>query len=241
MISTVDAADLKGVAKTAKAQTADGAKFQKKVDDLHSQQTNLLGEYEAVLQQSEALSAYNAQLAKLVQSQEDELKSLADQLSRVTVVSRALTPMMLNMIDALDKFIKLDVPFLAEERKKRVERLKTMMDQADVTESEKYRQIVEAFQIETDYGRTIERYKGDLELDGAKRTVDFLRVGRVALVFQSLDGEVVGQFNPATRAFERLDDLHRAAIKYGMQVAGKQRAPNDLLTIPLLAGLAEGN
>jgi len=195
MITSADAASVQGVMKTAKAADKDGADFQKQVDGLHTDQESLLGEYEAVLQQTEALTAYNAQLAKLVASQEAELASVEDQIGRVTVVSRALTPLMLNLIDALGKFVELDVPFLMEERTKRVEKLQGLMDQADVSESEKYRQIIEAYTIETDYGRTIEHYQATVPLDGAEPTVDFLRIGRVALVFQSLDGEVVGHFN----------------------------------------------
>lgn len=237
---SADAQSMKKVITTTEASNKDGAKFQGQVDGLHSDTTSMLGEYEAVLQQTEALSAYNAQLAKLVTSQEEELSSLTEQIGRVTVVSRALTPMMLNMIEALGEFVALDLPFLPEERKNRVARLEKLMDQSDVSESEKYRQIVEAYQIETDYGRTIERYKGEVEVEGAERTVDFLRVGRVALIFQSLDGDLVGHFNPKTRAFETLDSSHRAAIRYGMRVAGKQRAPDDLLTLPLMAGLDAG-
>jgi hypothetical protein len=238
-VEPADAQSLKKVAGTVEAANKDGAAFQDQVDKLHTDATNLLGEYEAVLQQSEALTAYNAQLAKLVESQNAELASLTDQIGRVTVVSRALTPMMLNMIDALGEFIELDMPFLPDERRARVARLKKLMDQADVSESEKYRQIIEAYQIETDYGRTLELYKGEIELDGAERTVDFLRIGRVALIFQSLDTEIVGHFNPKTKAYEVLDTSHRAAIRYGMRVVGKQRAPDDLLNVPLLAGLSD--
>lgn len=234
---SADAQAMKKVIDTTEAANKDGAGFQGQVDKLHADQTNLLGEYEAVLQQSEALSAYNDQLAKLVTSQQEELASLTEQIGRVTIVSRALTPMMLNMIEALGEFVALDLPFLPDERAQRVERLKKLMDQSDVSESEKYRQIVEAYQIETEYGRTIERYKGEVELDGAPRTVDFLRIGRVALLFQSLDADIVGHYDPKTKSFAKLDSSYNAAVRYGMRVAGKQRAPDDLLTIPLIAGL----
>lgn len=240
LVPSADAADLKGVTKTAVAANKDGAKYQKQVDGLHSEHETLLSEYEAVLQQTEALTSYNNQLGKLVASQDKELVSLEDQIGRVTVVSRALTPLMLKMIDGLDSFVKLDVPFLLEERQGRVDKLKALMDQADVSESEKYRQIVEAYQIETDFGRNIESYKGSIELDGSERTVNFLRIGRVSLIFQSLDDEVVGHWNPSTRAFEVLGSEHKTALKYGMQVALKQRAPNDLLTLPLLGRDGDG-
>ncbi len=238
-VSPVEAADVKGVARVAKDANKDGAKYQKQVDKLQGEHENLLADYEAVLQQSEALSAYNAQLAKLVKDQDTELASLEEQIGRVTVVSRALTPLMLQMIDALGSFVELDVPFLLQERRDRIQRLKDMMDKADVSESEKYRQIVEAYQIETDYGRTIERYQDEIAFEGEKRTVNFLRVGRVVLAFQSLDGEIVGHWNTVSKAFETLDEEHSNAIKYGLQVAGKQRAPNDLLMLPIAAGAGD--
>jgi len=49
-----------------------------------------------------------------------------------------------------------------------------MMPRADVTVSEKYRRIVEAYQLEMEYGRTI----GGLPRRAYGKTVDFLaRVG----------------------------------------------------------------
>lgn len=238
-VGSSTAADIKTVVKTSAAANKDGASYQKRVDSLHDSTQSLAGEYEAVLQQIEALSAYNAQLATLVGSQQAELDSLADQLGRVTVVSRALTPLMLHMIEALESFVQLDVPFLLDERTKRVAKLKNVMNQSDVSESEKFRQIVEAYQIETDYGRTIESYKAEVELSGAEQTVEFLRIGRVALLFQSLDGEVIGHWDPTNKSFQALDDSHKPSLRYGLRVARKQRAPDDLLTIPLIAASSE--
>ena len=87
---------------------------------------------------------------------------------------------MQKMLDTLEQFVALDVPFLLEERSEpRRELLEEMMARADVTLSEKYRRIVEAYQVEMDYGRTIEAYEGKLGDGDDARTVQFLRVGRV--------------------------------------------------------------
>ena len=83
---------------------------------------------------------------------------------------------MLKMIDALDQFVELDMPFLLEERRQRVAFLRTLLERSDVTVAEKFRRLLEAYEIENDYGRTIESYKGSLDVDGASREVDFLRI-----------------------------------------------------------------
>ena len=81
-----------------------------------------------------------------------------------------------------------------------------MMDQADVTASEKYRRVMEAYQGEMEYGRTTEAYAEALPTTG--QTVDFLRVGRTLLVYQSSDQVTTGWFNPATRQYEDLPERY---------------------------------
>ncbi|MCG8553909.1 MAG: DUF3450 domain-containing protein [Proteobacteria bacterium] len=229
------AESLKDVVKTDRERHAEGAKAQQRIDKIHEQRTGLAAEYQSVLEQIDALKVYNRQVDTLIGSQEKELASLDRQIQNATVFSRALTPLMLKMIDALDNLRKLDVPFLAEERKGRVERLKALMSNSAVSDSERYRQILGAYRIESDYGRTIEHYKGPIEVDGQKRTVDFLRVGRLALLYRSLDGKEVGAWNQATRRWEKLPNRYRDAVKEGLRIARKEKAPNDLLWLPVPA------
>ena len=108
-----------------------------------------------------------------------------------------------------------------------------MMGRADVTHSEKFRRILEAYQIENEYGRTIETYQASLAKSDSPRTVQFLRVGRVVLVYQTLDGQESGVWNQKTRSFEILPPEYSRAITKGMRIALKQ-APPDLLRLPLM-------
>ena len=119
---------------------------------------------------------------------------------------------------SVDRIVEADVPFRIEERRARVVRLRDMMDQADVTTSEKYRRVMEAYQGELEYGRTTEAYSATLP--GTEQTVDFLRVGRTLLVYQSSDGSRTGWFNRDTRAFEELnDDRFRMEVRNGLAIA----------------------
>ena len=129
--------------------------------------------------------------------------------------------------------MELDVPFLLEERKNRVAMLEQAMTRADVTLSEKYRRIIEAYQIEMDYGRTLEAYEGALGEGDDARTVLFLRVGRVALLYQTLDGKETGYWDPDGKRWVVANE-YRHGFKEGIAVAKKLRAP-EMLIVPVPA------
>ena len=212
----------------------DSAEVQKRIDAVSDETDSLLAQYRTVLKQVDSIRTYNEQMRALVASQKAELASLEEQLGRVHGVGRSVTPLMLRMIDAIEKFVALDIPFLIEERTERIAELRKLMIRADVTNSEKYRQIMEAYQIENEYGRTIESYRGAVQLGGRETTVDFLRFGRISLVYQSLDQADSGVWNQETRSWDRLDSSYRAAIRQGLRIARKQAAP-DLIRLPLPA------
>jgi len=141
-----------------------------------------------------------------------------------------VVPLMLEMIETLGQIIESDMPFRLDERRARVRRLRDMMDQADVTTSEKYRRVMEAYQGELEYGRTTEAYSGPLPATG--QTVEFLRVGRTLLVYQTSDQATTGWFNPTTRMYEELADRYRLEVKKGLTIARNEKAP-DLVVLPV--------
>ena len=108
--------------------------------------------------------------------QEQEKLSIQQQLDDFVIVERGIVPLMLNMIEALEQFIALDLPFQREQRSARVRRLRENMSEANITISEKYRLLMDAYLMETNYGRTIEAYVDTLPLDGVSTQVD--EIGR---------------------------------------------------------------
>ena len=208
----------------------DSAQSQQRVSSLAQQTQDLLSEYRAVVRETEALSIYNDNLERVVVDQRDEVESINRQLVGLEETNRGVVPLMLEMIDALDRIVEADIPFRIEERRARVLRLRDMMDQAEVTASEKYRRVMEAYQGELEFGRTTEAYSAALPTTG--QTVDFLRVGRTLLVYQSSDGATTGWFNPTTRAFEELPDRYRLDVRDGLAIARNEKAP-DLVMLPV--------
>lgn len=208
----------------------DSARSQQRVSSLAQQTQDLLSEYRAVVRETEALRIYNDNLEHVVVDQRDEIQSINRQLEGLETTNRGVVPLMLEMIEALDRIVEADIPFRIEERRARVERLRNMMDQAEVTASEKYRRVMEAYQGELEFGRTTEAYSDSLPTTG--QTVDFLRVGRTLLVYQTSDGSTTGWFNPNSRAYEELPDRYRLEVREGLAIARNEKAP-DLVMLPV--------
>ncbi len=216
-----------------KAINDQSAQSQKRVSSLARQTQDLLTEYRSVVRETEAMKIYNDNLERVVTDQRNEIQSINRQLAELESTNRGVVPLMLDMIEALDRIVEADVPFRIQERRARVDRLRNMMDQAEVTASEKYRRVMEAYQGELEFGRTTEAYS-DI-LPGTEQTVDFLRVGRTLLVYQTSDNATTGWYNPRTRAFEELDDdRFRLEVKKGLAIARNEKAP-DLVMLPVPA------
>lgn len=206
---------------------------QKTIDQLANQKQDMVQEYQQSTVQLGDLRVYNDQLEKLVEKQREELASFDRQLQNAKEAQRTIVPMMLKMVKVLNRFVQLDTPFLEKERSMRVMNLKEMLDDPSVSTSEKYRRILEAYQIEADYGRTLESYNGEIELDGKNLSVEFFRVGRVALLYSNLDGSASGFWNNKTKQWETLPSDYNQSINHGLRIARKESPPTDLIRIPL--------
>ena len=231
-VFAVQANDLKPVIKAGKEISSLAVTSQQKINGIADQTQTKFQQYQMVNKEIEGLNIYNAQLQKQLQSQYDEMKSLNADIDRVSVIERQITPLMIRMIDGLQQFVELDVPFLPTERAERVSNLKNMMDRADVAVSEKFRRVLEAYQVEMGYGRSIEAYSGLINVEGQERDVDFLRIGRVALMYITRDGSVAGVWDNEAKDWQNADDEFRMHITKGLRMAKKQLAP-DLLVMPI--------
>jgi len=204
---------------------------QQRINNLAEQTRDLVADYRAVVRETESLTIYNNQLQKVVDDQRQEVTSINSQLEGLENTNRGIVPLMLEMVATLDQIVDADIPFRKEQRKASVERLRAMIDRSDVTTSEKYRRVMEAYQSELEFGRTTEAYRGQLP-DGS--VVDFLRVGRTLLYYQSQDGEDTGWWDRTVGEFVELGDKYRLDVKEGLAIAQNQKAPN-LVVLPVPA------
>jgi hypothetical protein len=230
------AQDLQEVVKVENQRNQNATASQRRIDGLSEAANAAVQEYRQVNRQIADLRSYNTQLQTLIDDQEREVASLQEQIENITYVERQIMPLMLRMTESISQFVNADIPFLVEERHDRVSGLTALMDRSDVTTSEKYRRLMEAYGIENEYGWTMESYRGALEFEDASRDVDFLRLGRVALYYQTLDGSTTGMWDVEQAAWIQLPGKYRGTVKQGLKIAKKQVAP-DLLYLPVPAPL----
>jgi chromosome segregation ATPase len=202
---------------------------QAQINDILDKKQDLAGRYAQVVAETESLNKYIEQLSVQVKSQDEEIAGIEQQLLDIETTNREVQPLMQKMVDTLEQFVALDVPFLLDERTERVSKLKELMARSDIAISEKYRRILEAYQIELEYGRTLDAYEGKV----GEKTVEFVRLGRISLMYQTLDEAETGYWDAQKKDWV-LDNTYTEAVKEARRVARKDGAP-DLLTVPVPA------
>ena len=207
---------------------------QNRVNALDDEAREMLNEYRQTMSQVTDLAAYNEQLERLVATQRVELADFERQFQEIEVTKRRILPLIVRMIEVLDEFVAIDIPFLETERALRIQELKNLMERPEVPTSEKYRRTSEAYQVELEYGHTIEAYEGEMVVGDEARTVNFLRYGRLGLYYMTLDGLEIGYWDNEQDRWVQLGDEYRQSLDRAIRIARKQLPP-DLTRLPVPA------
>jgi len=230
--SLLHAASLSEVQKDLAKGQAESAEVQRNIDRLDESTELDHQRYLSALRQAELIEAYNQQMAKLVTSQQRELEDLQQQIDSLDESELAALPMLGDMLQGLELLVEQDLPFFPEEREERLAKLRDTLDRADVSLAEKYRQLLDAYQVEVEYGRVLEAYRGQLRTANSSSDVVFLKLGRTALYYQSLDGRQSALWDRESQGWKTLPESANQGIQQAIQLARKQLVP-DLLTLPL--------
>ena len=238
---TVNAQDanLEPVVENAAQINQSAKQSQLTVDTIAESMQERLQQYKQIMKEIDGLQVYTEQLKQQVDNQQQEMSDLNQSIDQVSIVERQVSPLMTRMIDALETFVALDVPFLENERADRLAGLNELMQRANVEVSEKFRRVMEAYQIEAEYGRNIEAYSAEHSVNGQLQDVTFLRIGRLALIYKTRDGQQLGIWDQQAREWKPLDSSHLIAVDQAISIARKQKAP-DMLMLPLLAHKTSG-
>lgn len=223
----------------------ESGRSQEEIDRIDDETGRLLNDYRAVLRQLDATRRHNASLSRNIERQKVKIESLKGDIESVKGLQRAMGPLMEDMVSGLDSIVSVDVPFRLGERAARIDRLRGVLDNPDVPAPQRYRLIVEAYQIESEYGRTISAYNGEIETASGPVTGDFLQIGRIALIFKTRDDSVLKIWDNDSGAFVDLPSSYLQDVKFNFRVANEQTAP-DIMFVPVLPpvsvpGPLEGN
>ena len=212
---------------------------QERINGIVEGTRSLEDQYRSINKEIDGLKVYNRLMMAQTSGQDAVLEDIALSMDQVDVINRQIFPLMERMIDGLEQSLALDVPFLMEERTDRINNLKDIMERSDVSVAEKFRKVMEAYQIENDYGTSVDHYTSTIELDdGSIRDYTVLRVGRIGLYFQSENAEITGRWSMDEDRWV-LDDSARSEIQKAIRMAKDLVAP-ELILIPVSAPTAAG-
>ena len=231
---SLHSSDMESVLEVGRDNQQLSAKSQSLIDSTERQTDKIVNEWKAVSKQVEGLKLYNAQKRIQIQAQLDLMDKLDEQLVQVVVMQRQIPPLAQKMLDSLESFISLDTPFRKEERQNRIDLVRSSLAKPKVTASEQVRQVLEAYNIEAEYGRKIDTYESTLN-DGT--VVNILVIGRIGMFYQTKDEQSSGRWNNETGQWDELPGSYRKPIRDGIRMA-KKLAPADMLMMPIVKGEA---
>ncbi len=224
LMSAPASAQLESALRTATSSTSASAASQQRVERLDDEADQMVREYRAVLQQKDNIKLFVAQQDIFLQSQNAEIASLKRQLGTVEQIKQGMSPMMLKMAVAIEDSIEADMPFNLTERRARIDRMKNTLADPDVSPAEQYRQVLNAFKIEVSYGQGIDSYEGTHPTKPGN-VVNFLRFGRVALVYMTKDESEIARYNLGTNSWDVLSGADGLGMRQAIRIAKGEAAP----------------
>ncbi|KQB07287.1 DUF3450 domain-containing protein [Vibrio metoecus] len=215
------------------------AQSQQRIDRSAEKTLVLRAEIEQLNEEVKNLQTYRNHLQSLVANQEQEMSSLEQQTEEIKRTRQGIVPLMYDMIDGLEEWVAQDKPIRLAARQERIEKLKELMPRADVSDAEKYRRILEAYQIELDYGNKLGTYQAPIALSSTQQVeAEVLYLGRLVLLARSLDGEQFWNWDAKQQSWQALPDANKNDLNTAYQLAQQQIAPT-LLNLPVSLTAAE--
>ena len=184
----------------------------------------------------EGLKVYNDQLVKQLAAQKSARQEILESIEDSKGLESQVAPLLSKMLGALDQFVQADLPFHKEERVESIGRLQALMVAPEASTSDRFRNIMDIYTVETEYGNTYEAYKASLDVNGSGEAieVDMLRIGRVALFYQTRDQKASGMWDNQNKVWKQLPSSANRNIRTAIKVAAKTVAP-ELLSLPISA------
>ena len=207
---------------------------QTRIDRIVSQTRSITDEFRAVNKEIDGLNIYNQLLEAQVARQQQKLDEIESSMSRATMINRQVLPLITRMTAALKQSVNVDIPFLMAERTERIDRIRSYLTNANISAAERFRQVLNAYAIENDYGKFVEVYRDTVTTPDGELNVNMLQVGRAGLYYQTLDGTTSGYWDNNERSWKSLDSSYDDKIAQAIRIAQDKVEP-DLMELPIAA------
>lgn len=207
-------------------------KTQKSQEHWQEERRKLVDAYEELQRLQKQMKAQKHSLTQASAAARTRIAAKAKQLADIEQISVQIQPLLGELIKGLRQQFNDDMPFLAGERRQRLEKLDRLTADPHVAVSEKFRKIMEALMVEAEYGRTIEVYQETIEVENRAILANIFRLGRIAIFYQTLDQKRCGFYNVASGTWSPLSKSYNYTVQTAMDI-GLKRRPVELLTLPI--------
>jgi hypothetical protein len=170
-----------------------------------------------------------------IKEAEENIKNLEFQKDEILTLRKRLDPYLEEIVKRLETFIEEDLPFLPEDRQKRLDILWSTLNNYTNDLSEKLRVVLEnGLKIETQYyGQAIEAEEDQtINIDGSDTQVTIFRLGRLMMLYMTIDGTRIGRYNPETRQWEALPENLLRNVRRILEIAQSKRTA-EIVELPL--------
>lgn len=232
--TVVDTSSINKVTAVAEEAFKAASESQTRINRLSDQADELQSKFSEQAKIVDGLEVYNAQMRRTISEQEKTIAQYDRSIEEVAELQRQVAPLMERMMVGLEQFVALDIPFQLDVRQGRLAQVRDTFDESNVNIAEKFRLVLSQYSQEIQYGRLMQHYTGTMQVDGVERDVDFLRVGRIALLYQTSDQTSTGAWDKVNKQFVELDNEYRRPVAQGIRMA-QQQATLEILELPINA------
>lgn len=196
----------------------------------HSKKERMKSQYFQLTDAIEAGALEAEHLQQVVQRQQDYIARMQTRIIEMEKMRQNLVPWLEELIGRMERHIDADLPFLTAERTARIAALKQVVYDPELTMGEKMRRVFEGLSVEMDYGRSVETQKEEIDFKGERLLVNVLRIGRTALLMQTLDGSTAGMYSGGT--WVELPGSWGAEIQTAIEITQRKR-PIEFVKLPV--------
>ncbi|MDH3769148.1 MAG: DUF3450 domain-containing protein [Gammaproteobacteria bacterium] len=204
---------------------------QKRIDQLYRQREQILADINTIEQEGSTFALRNRELETTIAEVNQSLAEIDADRQAVTGTQTGIIKLLRGMIDALENFIELDLPFELENRRAIVAKLRADLVGADISVTQKYQAVVSAYLNEVRFGHSNSVSQERIETPMGSRVVDVLRLGRAGLWFVTQDGTQAGRWDTHTRRWIDADTDPRE-VRSGIRVV-RETSSSALVALPV--------